>query len=194
MYLYSIPETTLIIYGISMCYMMDKTDSKTFFRLIRKNKASSNETAAMVIKGDQNQDVGHKEQADLFAQFYESLAIPSNEEHFDNDHLKDCAYRYSLINNIVQHTAKESINTKFNEEDIHLSIGKLNTGKTSDGCTLTAEHFKYAGESIVTSIVNLFNKIIQSGKIPKVFKTGILTSIHKKGKDPTVTTNIGALL
>jgi hypothetical protein len=35
---------------------------KTFFRLIRKNKASSNETAAMVIKGDQNQDVSdHKE-------------------------------------------------------------------------------------------------------------------------------------
>jgi hypothetical protein len=134
--------------------MMDKTDSKTFFRLIRKNKASSNETAAMVIKGDQNQDVGHKEQADLFAQFYESLAIPSNEEHFDNDHLEDCEYRYSLINNIVQHTANESINTKFNEEDIHLSIGKLNTGKTSDGCTLTAEHFKYTGESIVPSIVH----------------------------------------
>jgi hypothetical protein len=32
--------------------LMDKPDSKTFFRLIRKNKASSNETAAMVIKGD----------------------------------------------------------------------------------------------------------------------------------------------
>jgi hypothetical protein len=108
MYLYSIPETTLIIYGISMCYMMDKTDSKTFFRLIRKNKASSNETAAMVIKGDQNQDVGHKEQADLFAQFYESLAIPSNEEHFDNDHLKDCAYRYSLINKL-RHFFKKCI-------------------------------------------------------------------------------------
>jgi hypothetical protein len=61
---------------------MDKPDSKFFFRLIRKKKASSNETAAMVIKGDQNQDVSdHKEQADLFAQFYESLAIPSNEEH-----------------------------------------------------------------------------------------------------------------
>jgi hypothetical protein len=35
-------------------------------------------SAAMVIKGDRNQDVSdHKEQADLFAQFYESLAIPS---------------------------------------------------------------------------------------------------------------------
>jgi hypothetical protein len=51
------------------------------------------------------------------------------------------------------------------------------------------EHFKYDGESIVPSIVNLFNKIIQSGKITKVFKTGILTPIHKKGKDPTLTTN-----
>ena len=37
--------------------------------------------------------------------------------------------------------------------------------------------------------MNLFNKIIQSGKIPKVVKTGILTPIHKKGKDPTLTTN-----
>jgi hypothetical protein len=91
-----------------------------------------------------------------------------NEEHFDNDHLEDCEYRYSLLNNIVQHTANESINTKFNEEHIHLSIGKLNTGKTSHGCTLTAEHFKYAGESIVPSIVKLFNKIIQSGKIPSL--------------------------
>jgi hypothetical protein len=39
----------------------------------------------------------------------------------------------------VQHTANESINTKFNEEDIHFSIGKLNNGKPADGCTLTAE-------------------------------------------------------
>jgi hypothetical protein len=50
----------------------------------------------------------------------------------------------------------------------------------SDGCTLTAEHFKYAGESIVPSIVNLFNKFIQSGKIRKVFKTGILTKVSPK--------------
>jgi hypothetical protein len=35
----------------------------------------------------------------------------------------------------------------FNEEDIHLSIGKLNTGKTSDGCTLTAEHFSRSAYS-----------------------------------------------
>jgi hypothetical protein len=75
-------------------------------------------------------------------------------------HKFTCEYRYSLINNIVQHTANQSINTKFNEEDIQLSIGKLNTSKTSDGCTLTAEHFKYAGESIVPSMVNLFNKTL----------------------------------
>jgi hypothetical protein len=60
----------------------------------------------MVIKGDQNQDVSdHKEQADLFAQFYESLAIPSNEEHFDNDHLEDCEYRIHssiILYNILQ--------------------------------------------------------------------------------------------
>jgi hypothetical protein len=144
----------------------------------------------MVIKGHHNQDISdHKVQADLFAQFYESLAIQSNEEHFDNDHLEDCEYRYSLINNIVKHTASKSINTKLNEEDIHLSIGKLNTGKISDECTLTAEHFEFAGESIVLIIVNLFNKIIQSRRIPKVFKTRILTPIHKKGNYPTLTTN-----
>jgi hypothetical protein len=46
--------------------LMDKPDSKNIFRLIRKNKASSNETTAMVIKGDQNQDV--PDQALLFSE------------------------------------------------------------------------------------------------------------------------------
>jgi hypothetical protein len=82
----------------------------------------------------------------------------SNEEHFDNDHLEDCEYRYSLINNIVQHTANESINTKFNEKDIHLPIGKLNcimllNKLTMLGTILSAAYLKCSAVSVHPSEV-----------------------------------------
>jgi hypothetical protein len=48
---------------------------------------------------------------------------------------------------------------------------------------------RITSETIKAVVIGDFNNIIQSGKIPKVFKTGMLTLIHKKGKDPTLTTN-----
>ncbi|CAC5418281.1 unnamed protein product [Mytilus coruscus] len=93
------------------------------------------------------------------------------------------------MNNIIKHTIQESIITTFNEEEIFKAIAKLNSGKTSDEYSLTAEHFKYAGRSIIPNILSLFNKIMQTGEIPKVFKTGIMTPVHKKGKDSTLPTN-----
>jgi hypothetical protein len=111
--------------------------------------ASSNETAAMVIKGDQNQDVSdHKEQADLFAQFYESLAIPSNEEHFDIDHLEDCEYRYSLINNKPFGIFP----------DCMILLNKL----TMLGTILSPAYLKCSAVSVYPSIKSLFGHIRQS--------------------------------
>ena len=47
------------------------------------------------------------------------------------------------------------------------------------------EHLKCAGSSIIESVTNLFNQIFLNKKVPEVFKTGILTPVLKKSKDPT---------
>ncbi|CAC5358846.1 unnamed protein product [Mytilus coruscus] len=161
--------------------LMDKPDSKTFYRLIRRNKHESKDTKSTLIKDENNGEViNPEEQSQIFADYYEKLAVPSNEEHYDEELLEENKYRLALMNNIIKHTIQESIITTFNEEEILKSIAKLNSRKTSDEYSLTAEHFKYAGRSIIPNILSLFNNIMQTGEIPKVFKTGIMTPLHKK--------------
>ncbi|VDI02365.1 Hypothetical predicted protein [Mytilus galloprovincialis] len=93
------------------------------------------------------------------------------------------------MNNIIKHQIDTCNITTFSEEEIIKAVGKLNPGKTADEYSLTAEHFIYAGKSISQNIMSLFNNIMLTGEIPKVFKTGILTPVHKKGKDSTLPTN-----
>ncbi|VDI83217.1 Hypothetical predicted protein [Mytilus galloprovincialis] len=171
--------------------MMNNPDSKTFHRLIRKNRAQSDNSATLMIKDTNGDDIVEQEkQTEIFAEFYETLATPATEEHFDSEYMEECEFRYNLINSIVhQSTINRNDITQFTEEEIKKAINELNTGKTEDGYSLTAEHFKYAGNTILPDIANLFNNIMLTGTIPDIFKTGILTPVHKKKKDPTLTTN-----
>ena len=170
--------------------LMDNPDTKTFHRLIRKHKSQPNSTSTMIIK-DQNGDeiIDHVKQSEIFAEFYEDLATPSNADQFDNVFLEECEMRYNLINNIVNNQTIQDELTKFSPLEIKNAIDKLNTGKASDGYGLSTEHFKNAGETILSELANFFNNIMATGKVPSFFKTGILTPVHKKLKDPTLTTN-----
>ncbi|CAC5411951.1 unnamed protein product [Mytilus coruscus] len=94
--------------------LMDKPDSKTFYRLIRRNKHKSIDTKSTLIKDENNGEViNPEEQSQIFADYYEKLAVPSNEEF-----LEENKYRLALMNNIIKHTIQESIITTFNEEEI----------------------------------------------------------------------------
>ena len=170
--------------------LMENPDSKTFYRLIRKNKAKSSEASTMDLLDENDQDIiDHENQTQLFAEFYEQLATPVDEDHYDKEYLADSELRYNLINNIVNHTSSSKESTQFTPEDIRRAISRLNKGKTADGYCITAEHFINAGDSITPNICVLFNNIMQEGRIPNIFKTGIITPVHKKGKDPKLTTN-----
>ena len=72
----------------------------------------------------------------------------------------------------------------FNEKEIHQAIKSLNSGKSPDEMGLTAKHLKYSGETLLPTLVAIFNDIIRTETVPEVFKSGIITPVHKKGKDP----------
>ena len=44
---------------------------------------------------------------------------------------------------------------------------------------------KYAGNSLIKDITDTFNQIICDKRVPEAFKTGIVTLVLKKSKDPT---------
>ncbi|VDI21669.1 Hypothetical predicted protein [Mytilus galloprovincialis] len=128
-----------------------------------------------------------KEQSRIFADYYEHLAVPSNEEGKDEEYLENSKYRLELMNNIISHQIDTFNITLLSEEEIIKAVDKLNSGKTADEWSLTAEHFIYAaGRSISINIMSLFNNIMQTGEIPNVLKTEMLTPVHKTGTDSTL--------
>ena len=49
---------------------------------------------------------------------------------------------------------------------------------------LTAQHLKYSGTVLLAAIAAVFNEIIRTKAIPDAFKSGVITPVHKKGKNP----------
>ncbi|CAC5399979.1 unnamed protein product [Mytilus coruscus] len=101
--------------------MMNNPDSKTFHWLIRKNSAQSDNSETLIIKDTNGDDIVEQEkQTDIFAEFYETLATPATEEHFDSEYMEKCEFRYNLINSIVHQSTTNRINrndvTQFTEE------------------------------------------------------------------------------
>ncbi|CAC5425648.1 unnamed protein product [Mytilus coruscus] len=139
--------------------LLDKSDSKTFHRLIRRNKHEPKDANSKVIRNENEEEVMNpEEQSRIFADYYEKLAVPSNEEHYEEDYLEESKYRLELMNNITKHQIDTCNITIFSEEEIIKAVNKLNSGKTADEYSLTAEHFIYAGGSISPNIVSLFLK------------------------------------
>ena len=54
---------------------------------------------------------------------------------------------------------------------------------------LSAEHLKYSGAVLLQTIAEIFNEILTTKSVPEAFKSGIITPVHKKGKDPRTMDN-----
>jgi hypothetical protein len=77
----------------------------------------------------------------------------------------------------------------FREGDVTKDIKKLNPNKSSDEFGLAAEHLKYGVEVICPALTKVFNEILASSKSPESFKSGILTPVLKRDKDPALVNN-----
>ena len=79
-----------------------------------------------------------------------------------------------ILNTTIPFTCKE----------IKVGIKRLKNGKSA-GLDLILNEFIKAGSNIlITTLTKLFNKILNSGKFPKVWNISLLTSIYKSG-DPS---------
>ena len=56
----------------------------------------------------------------------------------------------------------------------------MKNNKAADKEGLTAENFKYGGDSILETVTDTVNGIMNSGKIPNVFKERLITPVYKK--------------
>ncbi|MCG8033679.1 MAG: endonuclease/exonuclease/phosphatase family protein [Candidatus Thiodiazotropha taylori] len=168
--------------------LMSNPSSKLFHKIVRRNRSDSSSTSTQYIKYDGKELYDPIEQVSAFKAFYEDLAMPKQESHFDQEYADEIAIKYEHIKLLCKESGSGT-EVLFVASDIEKAISKLNTGKSADESGLHSEHFKAAGRIVVPLLVILFNDILRSGSIPKSFKSGILTPVHKKDKDPTLLDN-----
>lgn len=107
--------------------------------------------------------------------------MPKSDSKFDDD-----VNALSQVQvDIIQHlNTWEDISAfePFTESDVHRLIGKLNSGKSDDEFGLSSEHLKIGKDIIVSYITAIFNEIVSTGKVPEMFKSCVITPVHKKLK------------
>ena len=162
-------------------------DEKTFFQLIRRNQTNIKSSIPESMTNGEKTASTPKEQRELFASYFKELATPQDKPDFDNQLLTSSQKRCQLIQDISEHTSKKKIS--ISKDEIRRAIQKLKSGKAADEYGITAEHIKYSGNEVLMIYQSIFQQIYDQGAVADSFKTGVITPIPKKGKDPTQTEN-----
>ena len=162
--------------------LMATPDTSFFYKLIKRNTGKGKSQVQTTII-DKNIEIENPvRQTETFAEYYEQLAVPSEDPSFNDEFLDLCSFRCTLIEQLAD-TCPDPVEP-FTCNEVEKAIKNLNNNKAADEYGITAEHVKYAGEPLLNMLTHIFNTILTSRKIPDTFRTGYITPVHKKGKDP----------
>ena len=78
---------------------MENPTTDKFYQLIRRNKGISPVTSSLNSNGESV--FCPDKQRDLFAQYYEDLAVPKDKD-YDNSYLEICEIKHSLIDHMYR--------------------------------------------------------------------------------------------
>ena len=164
--------------------IMDNPNTQHFYRLINRNRNGRNAVANCInING--KFIVSPQEQRQCFANYHEDLSLPK-EDQYDNNYVNLCKIRQKYIQDALQDIELPDL---FSKQEVEKAIDSLNARKSCDEFGLTAEHLKYAKATVSPILTGIFNNILKTRKVPDLFKTGILSPVLKREKDPTLIAN-----
>ena len=126
-----------------------------------------------------------QQMADLWANYFEKLATPEENENYDRFHRTEIE---NEINNIIQKsgdTLGHIFTAPLTIEEISEVVRSLPDGEAHGFDGITYEHLKYGGDMIIHALLNIYTCIIDRKEIPNSFKLAVKILIpkgNKKGK------------
>ena len=165
--------------------LMQNPNTDKFQQLIGRNRGNSSHKTCSLIKNG-NEIFSPEKQRKTFAEYYEDLSVPKD-NGYDSAYLELCYIRHELIKQVCEESSE--VLDPVTPEEVKEGISKLNSKKSADEFGLTAEHLKWSGPLISDIITDMFNQIFHEKTVPESFKTGIVTPVLKKSKDPTILDN-----
>ena len=165
--------------------IMENPSTELFHRLIRRNRGSSN-VHTSCITTDNTDIYNPNDQRRCFLKYFEDLAIPKD-KGYDKEYLDLCTVRKQLINKTILQSDCQTETITCDE--VKNAITQLHTGKAADEFGISAEQLKAAGDILIPFITAIFNRILQRGSFPDMLKSGVLTPVLKKSKNPALLDN-----
>ena len=115
--------------------------------------------------------------SDLF-DYYEKLAS----SQVDNDQYAEFDYQQNVEIEELEQTTDQILNAQFTFDEIKTMINKLKSGKAAGIDKIIAELLKNLDDDTVIILVNIFNKIFDSGEFPEEWALGIIVILFKGGE------------
>lgn len=163
---------------LDMMLESDGSDSKTFFNLIKRQKCNKNENPCELIV-NQESITDADEILECWRTHFAGLAYPSENSKFDQQYKETVDAEVKVLKETVSDVENY---IPLTELEVTEAINGMKNNKAPDSSGIASEHLKYGCEFITPILTKLFNLVLQSGKIPTIFKGGTLTPVHKKGK------------
>jgi endonuclease/exonuclease/phosphatase family metal-dependent hydrolase len=155
-------------------------DQALFYKLIRRQRGDSETPVEELIVEGELLEGQHITEG--WARYFSKLATPMDNPNFDPQYKNDVELKVLLLHDLNA-SRGEPIPT-FDEEDVRKAAVNLKAGKAMDELGLAAEHIRYGESQILPFLTNLVNRIVQSKKVPELFKSGLITPVYKKNKKP----------
>ena len=161
--------------------LMSNPSTDKFYQLIRKNNGNrGHNVGCLIVNGKEINSA--EDQRLAFADYYEDLST-QKDDGYDTAYLELCTVRHKMISKLYQESSETA--DPITAKEVKEAISKLNNKRAPDKFGLAAEHLKHSSEIFIEDITTTFNQILESRTVPESFKTGILTPVLKKSKDPT---------
>ena len=157
------------------------SNQKLFYKLINIQRSGKTKKLAKLIIDDRHLE-SSDEVRNGWASYFEKLSTSSANPSF-------CEYQRQLvqynINNILKLQNVKKLGVQYATlDEISEAIGKMKNGKSPDELNLMSEHLKFGGQIVPVVLKALFDRILQERDIPEIFKSGIITPIHKSHGKP----------
>ena len=102
--------------------LMSNPSSKLFHKIVRRNRSANTSTPTQFIKHNGKELYDPSEQVVVFKEFYEDLAMPMAEPHFDQDYADEVSTKYEHIKMLCRESRTGT--EVFNGTDIQKAISK----------------------------------------------------------------------
>ena len=122
--------------------------------------------------------------------YYEKLAS----SQVDNDQYAEFDYQQNVEIEELEQTTDQILNAQFTFDEIKTMINKLKSGKAAGIDKIIAELLKNLDDDTVIILVNIFNKIFDSGEFPEEWALGIIVILFKGGERNDLNNNRGITL